>query len=191
MGYTISRHCMERYAERIMDKENKMSITSFIATHTDKISDDINKMIEYGEMLYEGKSTSGDYNKNVVQVWLKDTWVLILDPAKNNVVTLFKIDLGLGEDFNKDYVSKLIFKLNTAKDTFEKTCSGINNRIQEYQDIVESNTATIAEYQKLINSLKEQNESYQTLIRESNTDKTIAETEIREIIGTLTSKKIF
>lgn len=191
MEYTISKHCQERYAERIMDKEDKTDIASFIAVRIDKINEDINKMIEYGEKIFEGKSTNGDYNKNTVQIYIKDCWVIIVDPSKNNVITLFKVDLGLGDEFNKSYVEKLMLKLKGYRDKYSETCSEIDRRNTEFRNLIEENNQSIKEYQKLINSLKEQNESYQTLIQESETNKKMAETGIREVIGTLTSKKIF
>lgn len=191
MEYTISRHCQERYAERIMDRDSKTDISLFISAHSVKIAEDINKMIEFGELLFEGKSSNGDYNKNPVQVFLKDTWVLITDPAKLNVITIFKIDLGLGDDFNRDYISKLKEKLNVAKEKCLENNKEIDARNKEFLQLIEENKQTINEYQKIINSLKEQNESYEFLIKESETNKNIAETEVREIIGTLTSKKIF
>lgn len=51
--YTISKHCKERYAERIMGKED-VDLNRFITLNEEKIQTDINKLISYGELIYQG-----------------------------------------------------------------------------------------------------------------------------------------
>ena len=115
----ISAHAQERYAERIMDRNEKSDVVVFIAQHKQKIKEDIFKMIEYGTLLYSGKPVT-DFNRQPVDIFLNGTWVVIVDIAKCNVITLYSIDLGLGNDFNQEYISKLMQKLNVAKeDGFE------------------------------------------------------------------------
>ena len=74
----VSNHAKERYSERIMDKDNKADMLVFIQKNEQKIKEDIFKMITYGEILYSGKPTV-DYNKQPVDIFLKDTWVVIVD----------------------------------------------------------------------------------------------------------------
>ena len=52
MSITISKHAKERYAERIMDRDNKTDVAVFLRDHDDKIQNDIEKMLEYGTLLY-------------------------------------------------------------------------------------------------------------------------------------------
>lgn len=58
--YKISSHCEQRYAERIMNKDNKNDINRFIVENREKIKADINKMINYGELIYIGKQSQKD-----------------------------------------------------------------------------------------------------------------------------------
>ena len=56
INYTISNHSKQRYAERIMGKED-IDVNRFITLNEDKIKTDINKLIQYGEMIYSGKQS--------------------------------------------------------------------------------------------------------------------------------------
>ncbi len=191
MKYTISRHAQERYAQRIMDKDCKADMNVFISNYITKISGDINKMIEFGDLLFEGKSINGDYNKAVIEIYRKDNWIILVDPARNNVITLFSIDLGVGQEMNEIYISRLMEKLDKAKEAVAEKCKEAEEQKATYEELIASNNSTIESYRTIINSLEEQNKSYQTLIKELDTNKVIAETEVREVIGILTSKPIF
>ena len=113
--YNISTHAKQRYAERIMGKED-IDINRFVTLNEDKIKTDINKLISYGDLIYTGKQNKG----NVVDVYIKDCWVIIADNKAKNVITIFKIDLGLDDEFNKflkyssDYVISIIAIIITS-----------------------------------------------------------------------------
>ena len=190
MGYQISKHAQTRYSERIMGKDDERDINLFISNHIDKINTDIQKMIEYGEKIYEGKPLT-EFNRQPVAIYLKDTWVVIADDKTKKVITLFSIDLGVGKEFNQQYISMLLDKLNAEKEKFAEAKKVSDEKVQEFEYIVSSNEATIQEYKRLIKSLEEQNAMYKGLIKEESTNLDIAETGIREIAGTLIGKKIF
>ena len=52
---SVSKHARERYAERIMDKDGT-DVATFAIKNEKKILDDIDKMVEYGELLYTQES---------------------------------------------------------------------------------------------------------------------------------------
>lgn len=183
--YNISKHAQQRYAERIMEKEDTSDIGVFIAQQQEKINEDINKMIEYGEEIYTGKAN----DKNVCTVIIKDTWVVLVDKEKNVVITLYKIDFGVGDDFNQEYIRKMREKLDKAIETCEQEKKQISNNVDEYRSIIETNENTITEYTKTIKSLKEQNEMFQGIINSMKTNADIAEKEVRDIVSKLTGRK--
>lgn len=190
MAYQITRHAQERYSERIMGKDDETDINLFISNHIAKINEDIEKMITYGEKLYEGKPLT-DFNKQPVAIYLKDAWVVVVDEKSKKVVTLFSIDLGVGKEFNQQYIDMLRKKLDEEKKKFGEYQKASAEKLQEYEYIISSNEATLQEYRKLCKSLEEQNKMYKGLIQEENTNLTIAETGVREVVGTLIGKKIF
>ena len=61
MEFTISQHAKERYAERIMDKTHPTDVHIYINDNENKIITNINKMIEFGELIHSGKNE--DNNK--------------------------------------------------------------------------------------------------------------------------------
>lgn len=186
----ISAHAKERYALRIMDKDSKADVILFISQHEQKIKEDIYKMIQYGTLLYSGKSVS-EFNKQPVDIFLNGTWVIIVDIAKSNVITLYSIDLGLGNEFNQEYISKLMQKLNTAKEEYETVSIGIQTQSKTYSSIIKENTEQINEYRRIIKSLEEQNQGYTDVIESLEVNKIIAEKDVRDIIATFIGKKVF
>lgn len=186
----ISNHCAERYSERLMDKDTKSDVAVFIAQHKQKIKEDIFKMIEYGTLLYSGKSVS-EFNRQPVDIFLNGTWVIIVDIAKCNVITLYSIDLGLGNDFNQEYISKLMQKLDAAKEEYEAVVMGINTQKETYSSIIKENVGQINEYKQIINTLEKQNQAYTDVIESLEADKIVAEKYVRDIIATMIGKKVF
>ena len=186
----LSNHAKERYAERIMDKDNKADINVFIQKNEQKIKEDIFKMITYGELLYSGRPTV-DYNKQPVDIFLKDTWVIIIDIAKQNVITLYSIDLGLGDDFNKEYINKLLEKLSSAKQRYEEAQIGINTQIETYNTIVKENIDMINDYRSNIKILEKQNQGYLDVVDTLRVENTAAEREVRDVVAVMTGKKVF
>ena len=186
----ISNHARERYSLRIMDKESKSDIAVFMAQHEQKIKEDIFKMIQYGTLLYSGKSVS-EFNKQPVDIFLNGTWVIIVDIAKCNVVTLYSIDLGLGQDFNKQYIEKLMDKLNAAKERYESCNSAIQAQRSTYSSLIEENTKQIADCNQIIKALEKQNQAYIDVIENLDADKIVAEKEVRDIIAVMIGKKVF
>lgn len=190
MELKITEHAKQRYAERIMDKNDKNEIAVFIANNTDKISEDISKMIEYGQLIYQGVSNH-EFNKQPVKIYLKDTWVVIVDEKQNKVITLYSIDLGVGKEFNEIYINKLLDKLAEAQNKYNDKYEEFDNRKKEYQSIIAENESTINEYRQTANSLEKQNAMYKGLIEELETSRFIAEKDVRDIVATLIGKNVF
>lgn len=185
---SVSQHAKERYAERIMGKDEKTDITVFIYNHEDKITQDIQKMVEYGDLLFTGKQSKGG---NVVRVYAKDAWVLLVDDDKNYVITIFKIDLGVDDAFSVEYVNKIKERLSEATKELDEKKQELSEQTETYRQLVADNNDTIAEYRKVIRSLEEQNKGYQEVIQTSNANMFVMEAEVREILGLLVGRKTF
>lgn len=186
----LTRHSKERYAERIMGKESSNDINAFIAANEEKIRTDIESMVTYGSLIFKGKQL--DYNdKQPVKVYLSGTWIIILDDKRDRVVTLYKIDLGLGEDFNKQYVEKLLEKLSAANEKLNSYYEESNNTRSEYSKMINDNNLLINEYRGYIKNLEELNRTYTDLINALTKNNSEAELEVRQCIGTIMGKKVF
>lgn len=183
----ITDHAQQRYAERIMDKDTKGDIAVYIANNKDKIHEDINKMVEYGTLIYSGKLERG---QGATDVYVKDTWVILVDPNAKKVITLYAIDLGVGQEFNKEYVDLLLKKLADARARYETKNNELLKFISELREQETENKEKITEYRRLANELERANENITSVIADYETQRYIAEDEVRGIVEVLVRKKI-
>lgn len=189
--YNVSRHAMERYVERIMGKEELGDINRFIITNEDKIKVDINKLIYYGELIFTGRQSQKDGKGNVVDVYLKDCWVVLLDNRSRNVITLFKVDLGLDDDFNKTYVSKMMEKLNASKQNLLEIQQKVKEEADTYKELITDAEIQIRDFRSMIKNLEELCAGYRTIIDNNCVKVTQATLEVAEVLNTMIGKKTF
>lgn len=189
--YNISAHAKQRYSERIMGKDDTVEINRFITLNEDKIKTDINKMIEYGELIYRGKSAAKNSKGNMLDVYLKDCWVVLVDKSSGVVVTLYKIDLELGDEFNKTYIDKMLEKLNVSKAKLEEVKLQVYNESNMYSEMLHDAETQIKEYRGMIKNLEGLCDGYKDIIDNNIVKETQANREVAEVINTLISKKEF
>lgn len=189
--YNISRHARERYAQRLLNKEDNNEIQRFIAENEDKIVTDINKMIHYGDLIYSGKQSQKDGKGSVVDVYLKDTWVILLDPKSENVITLYKIDLGCGDDFNLQYIDKMMNKLTESKQKLENAETEVSVQNTTYKELIEEAECQINEYKAMIKNLESLCEGYQMVIDNNIVEASQANREVAEVLNTLIGRREF
>jgi len=191
IDYQISAHCKTRYAERIMGKENDMDVNRFITLNEEKIKTDIHKLINYGELIYTGKQSQKDGKGNVIDVYLKDCWVVLLDSRAKNVVTLYKIDLGFDEEFNKLYVSKMMEKLNTYKEVLENTKQQVQTESNTYKEMITDAETQIKEYRTMIKNLEELCVGYRTIVDNNNVKVAQANKDVADVVNTMIGRREF
>ena len=122
-GLTFTKHARERYAERIMGRDNARDINSFVAEYSEKIEQDIRKMVEFGDELYTGKPSFNNPKQHNCVYIMKDFWIIVIDAFDNKVITLYRIDLGAGEDIDKAFRDRLLEKINHAKGVAAKAAA--------------------------------------------------------------------
>lgn len=188
--YTISNHAAQRYSERIMDKEG-IDVNRFITLNEDKIKTDINKMIEHGSLIYSGKQSQKDGKGKVVDVYLQNCWVILVDEQSKNVITLYKIDLGLDDEFNKTYISKMLEKLNANKEVLESVQQQVQEESNTYREMIKDAETQIKEYRGMIKNLEELCVGYKTIIDNNVVKVAQANKDVVEVLNTLIGKKEF
>lgn len=189
--YKISAHAEQRYAERIMEKDSCYNINKFINENKEKIKKDINKMISFGDCIFVGKQSQKDGKGNVLNVYLKDCWVVLVDNSNETCVTLYKIDLGLGDEFNKTYVSKMMEKLTVAKKALEDAQLEVQIESNTYKDLIYDAEAQISEYKTMIKNLENTCAAYRQIIDNNVVKVSQANREVAEIVNTLVNKREF
>ena len=184
---TITQHCKERYAERIMNREGRGDIAVFVAQNQEKIETDINKLYEYGQIIYTGQLK----DKNYVNVFLNGTWVLLTDRDMQKAITMYKIDFGLGEEFNKEFVRKMLEKIAKRR---EEYCNALNEKEKqrsEYEKFVNDFTQKANEYRQMANNLDKQVIAYKELISSASGEVFEKEASFRQAVMELVCKKEF
>lgn len=189
--YKISSHCQQRYAERIMGKEEKADVVRFVSLNEDKIKTDINKMIEYGNCIYSGRQSQKDGKGKVIDVYVQDTWVLLVDEREKVVVTLYRIDLGLGDEFNNTYVAKMLEKLNSTKAILEDVQKQVQEESDMYRQMINDAEIQIKERRAEIRNLEELSTAYKIIIDNNSIKVGRAEKDVADVLNKLIEKKVF
>ena len=186
---TITKHATERYAERIMNKDSPLEINKFISMNPDKINADIKNMLEHSELIYSGKVGAKD--NSPVNVYLSGTWVLLLDNNNEKVITIYKIDFKVGEDFNKEFVNRIISRVREHHESLETKKKELDERKAQYEDIIKQNTASINEYKGIIKRLEQTNADYQSVISDIYLEYNQEELKLKQDIENLVLRKEF
>ena len=186
-GLIISRHCKERYVERVKGKDDHSDIALFVNMNEERIEADINKMATYGEVIYTGSLK----DKNIVTVILNGTWVLLTDKNITKAITMYKIDFGLGEEFNKDFIAKMMVRIQEAMIHLDAAKRDYASRQTAYKDAIEECDNLIKDYKGRINKLNAQKEAYQELLDNSSSQIELANDEVKTEIMNLVCKKEF
>lgn len=193
MGVVLTQHIKERYAERLRDKKDKSSIAIFIAQNEERIQKDIEKMLEFGEIIYSGKTfqTSKSGNNGIVDIYLCHLWILHVDRDTNTVITMYPIDLGLGKEFNDSYVQKVKEKISDLTAERDKVLEDVRKENDDLLELINENDAQIKDHTKIAKSLQEQNDTYRDMISLNNSKVSVAEDSLRLVISKLIGKKAF
>ena len=189
--YKISAHVEQRYAERLRGKDDKSDINKFILEHKEKINIDLHKMIQYGQCIYKGKESSKDGKGKVLDVYLKDTYVVLLDSSNNTIVTLFKIDLGCGDEFNLQYIDKMMEKIEESKSNLDTIKAEVDEEAKMYKELIDESKAQINEYKAMIKNLESLQSAYQSILENNNVKLTQANRETADLVNKLVNKKTF
>lgn len=189
--YKISEHCKNRYAERILNKSDVVEIKRFIIENEDKIQTDINKLITYREKVYAGKQSQKDGKGKVLDVYIKDLWVILVDTQSQIVVTMYKIDLGLGDEFNKEYVAKYMEKIESLKSELNSVQLKVSEESNVYREMINDAQEQIKQYKSFINNLEVLCSSYQNIIDNNVVKVSQANRDVADTVNKLMGKKEF
>lgn len=149
-----TEHILERYAERIQEKKGKNEIKTFVAQNRDRIKENINKLFDSSEYLCGQKIKEHNFTHFYVN---KDGWVLLTDKDKNKLITLYKIDLNLGTEFNKTYIEKMTNDILSKIEKLDELELEILNQKEQHKEAIENNNTEIKYLKDQIKWLEEAN----------------------------------
>lgn len=149
---TFTNHVLERYVERTMGKTGN-ELKQFLAQNSDQIKEKILKMYEYSELFWYGKIKDHDFTYFTIN---RDGWVMVIDKNKTTLVTIYQVDLGLGVEFNKQYVSEL------------KTY--VSDEMMNIEELKSQYETTVKDNNEAIDAFKEKNKLLQAEIEHNNNE---------------------
>ena len=187
--YEMTQHVLERYAERVMGKEETRDIKLYATEYKDKLTNDIHKLIEYSEVVYEGKSNKKDKNGSIqqIQIRVSGTWVIIIALDSKKVITLFKFDLGFDEEFNKADANRMVTAVKEALVEIKDITSIVTTENETYKSQIVANEERIKEYQKYIKQLEAANTGHKAIVEANFIKIKEAETRLNDLLDKLTS----
>lgn len=184
--YMITAHACERFAERMMNRDNATDIRAFINEHKADIEDRINKLICYGDLIYVGDIKG--HSKN--EYYYKDEWVVITDPKDRKVITLYKLDLG-DDEVTSLFASKTLGRIKEEQAALQAITSNANEQKSAYQETIASNEREIAFYKQTIKHLEETNDGLKTLVKNVNTEVEKQNKKIEDLVTLLVQGRKF
>lgn len=186
--YEITRHGEERYVQRMMGYTDKSEIGVYIAQNQELIQERIDKLVEFGELIFSGKIKDGNH----LDFYVHDTWVVLLDKKKERVVTLYKVEIIKNDaDFNQEFVKKMKIKIEDLSIVIKQAMEKNEIEKVEYREKIENNKRRIREYETLVSELKDTNNAYISLIETLDTEVHISYAEYKQSIEDLVADRIF
>lgn len=186
MEYT--EHVLERYAERIQDKKGKNEIKSFVAQNRDRIKDNIQKLFDSSDYLCGQKIKDHNFTHFYVN---KDGWVIIVDKDKKKFITLYKVDLNLGNEFNKIYIEKMTSDIMTKTDELDSLQLEILNEKEENKQTIEKNELEIRDLKEQIKWLEDTNKTLTQRNSELDSKTKVKQRELFNQIENFVGARIF
>lgn len=172
----ISNHCFQRYHERVREAEGP-----FIDSLKERYTKELEQMYEHCKKIYSGII---GHSSRPVDVYVNPHgWVLITNDREKTMITIYKIDLGIGNDaLNKQYITESLKRIDDMQDALLKQLVTVDEQKAEYNQKIEANEALIKEYRQTIAALEEQNSAFRAVVRNIDASNYKAQTELRDAI---------
>ena len=145
----ISKHCRQRYAQRVQGIVDEKELNRYMMADKEEIVENIHDMLQQGQVIYVGKNFE-IHDNTIVQIVLNDTWLIFIDDESETAITMWKIDLGLGEDLNNAYVRTFLTRLQAIDDSYGETEDDIAESTSDIDTEIEKCNEKIKEYQDMI-----------------------------------------
>lgn len=186
MKYT--EHSLLRYCERLKDRDRGIDAKQYLISNKQMIQEHIEKLFLSSELLYSGKLGATD-RASIDLFGNKNGWIFIVDPKDNTIITLYKIDLEVGDDdFNKLYIEKAFQTLKDKVTQHVEMCEKIEGEIKEFLELKNNNLEEIKVLKRHIKILEETNEGLDTFIKLQQSKKAMSELELKKLADKFCAK---
>lgn len=172
-----TNHCLERYHERVRKKN-----TPYTNDLRDRYSKELNELYEHSQKIYTG--IVGRNSSKPVDVYVnKHGWVILSNDKEQNLITVYKIDLGIDNDsLNEQYITESLDKIERLSLAKDRAITHAAENKQEYETKISTAKTLIDEQRKIIEGLQTEINGYEKLIQASSTGVLRAERDLRDAI---------
>ena len=150
----FTNHILERFVERTMNKTGT-EMKQYLAQNEDKVKEQILKLYEYSELFWYGKIKDHDFTWFTIN---RDGWVFVIGKDKITLITVYKVDLGLSTEFNKQYIQEIKNYVELELEEIFKMKDAYNNNSID-------NSKTIDTIRENIKTLKTQIALYESQVK--------------------------
>lgn len=149
----FTKHVLERYVERTKGYTDPLEVKQYLVLNEETVKERILKLFESAELMYTGKLR--EYNAAEIYI-NKNGWVFPLDKKNNKLITVYKVDLKLGEEFNREYTSRMMEAILAIKTEFESMQFDIMMHSEEIKEANEALKEKIALHKSIIKNLEDE-----------------------------------
>lgn len=184
---SISNHCKQRYTQRIRGITDQKEVKRYMTTEDEEIVENVRKMLQYGSVIYEGKNFAL-HDNNIIKIVLNGTWIVFVAKESNTAITMYKIDLGLGEELNKSYVQAFLDQLKVIDDSYGETEDNVLESTVDIDIEIEKCDEKIEEYKSMMKQFEDRKTGLEETKKSLNVYLNDIDMRRRELIGKLICK---
>ena len=138
--------------------------------------------------MYTGKLR--EYNSAEIYI-NKNGWVFPLDKKNNKLITVYKVDLHLGEEFNQEYTSRMMGAISAIKEEYESMQFDIMLETESIKEEIDEINAKINTYNTILKNLQDEVKNRREHIMLNGKKLTDKENELQIKLEEFICKKIF
>lgn len=184
---SISNHCKQRYTQRIRGITDQKEVKRYMTTEDEEIVENVRKMLQYGSVIYEGKNFAL-HDNNIIKIVLNGTWIVFVAKESNTAITMYKIDLGLGEELNKSYVQAFLDQLKVIDDSYGETEDNVLESTVDIDIEIEKCDEKIEEYKSMMKQFEDRKTGLEETKKSLNVYLNDIDMRRRKLIGKLICK---
>lgn len=177
LNLQVSNHAMDRYKERVRNDD-----TNVLDEETKKkYTEELKKLYLSSELVYSGII---GHSTNEVDVYLnKNGWVLLLAKNQKQVITLYKVDLNVGDDdLNQVYIDKSLAQIKSIIEDGKRISDEVDTNKVLYLDEIEKNKVLIKELKAQLDMLAARNESLADLVKTEDVKNYQSKVKLRNVL---------
>lgn len=184
----FTKHVLERYVERTKGYTDANEIKQYLVLNEDTVKERILKLFESAELMYTGKLREF----TAAEIYInKNGWVFPLDKKNNKLITVYKVDLKVGEEFNREYTSRMMEAILAIKTEYESMQFDIMMKSEEIKEENEAIKAKIAIHKNILRTLEEELKNNNERVIINNKKLGDKENELQMKLEDFICKKIF